>query len=89
MRQYTIGLARSRFSEVVTEAAYGAQRVVLTRHGKSVAAVVPIADLELLQGLERIIDVEKARKALTEAAAHGGSETPEGQARPMTVRPSR
>jgi hypothetical protein len=33
---------------------------------------VPIADLELLQGLERIIDVEKARKALTEAAAHGG-----------------
>jgi prevent-host-death family protein len=72
MRQYTIGLARSRFSEVVTEAAYGAQRVVLTRHGKSVAAVVPIADLELLQGLERIIDVEKARKALTEAAAHGG-----------------
>jgi hypothetical protein len=32
---------------------------------------VPIADLELLQGLERIIDVEKARKALTEAAPHG------------------
>jgi prevent-host-death family protein len=68
MRQYTIGLARSRLSEVVSEAAYGAQRVVLTRHGRSVAAVVPIADLELLQGLERIIDVEKARKTLTEAA---------------------
>jgi prevent-host-death family protein len=73
MRQYTIGLARSRFSEVVAEASYGAQRVVLTRHGKSVAAVVPIADLELLQGLERIIDVEKARKALTEAAVSRSS----------------
>ncbi len=72
MRQYTTGEARSRFSEVVNEAAYGAQRVVLTRHGKNVAAVVPIADLELLHELERMIDVEEARKALIEATASGG-----------------
>jgi prevent-host-death family protein len=67
MRQYTTGEARDRFSEVVNEAAFGAQRIVLTRHGKNVAAVVPMSDLELLNELERIIDVEEARKSLLEA----------------------
>ena len=67
MRQYTTGEARDNFAELVNEAAYGAHRVVLTRHGKNVAAVVPISDLELLNELERIIDVEEARKALLEA----------------------
>ncbi len=67
MRQYTTGEARDNFSELVNEAAYGAKRVVLTRHGKNVAAVVPISDLELLNELERIIDFEEARKALKEA----------------------
>ena len=69
MRHYTTGEARDRFSQLINEAAYGAQRVVLTRHGKNVAAVVPIADLDLLNQLERIIDVEEARKALKEAQA--------------------
>jgi prevent-host-death family protein len=64
---YTTGEARDRFSQLINEAAYGAQRVVLTRHGKNVAAVVPISDLDLLNQLERIIDVEQARKALSEA----------------------
>lgn len=67
MRQYTTGEARDRFSEVVNEAAFGAHRVVLTRHGKTIAAVVPVSDLDLLNELERIIDVEEARKALLEA----------------------
>jgi prevent-host-death family protein len=67
MRQYTTGEARERFSEVVNEAAYGAKRVVLTRHGKNIAAVVPIADLDLLNEIERIIDVKEAGKALVEA----------------------
>ncbi len=67
MRHYTTGEARDRFSQVINEAAYGAQRVVLTRHGKNVAAVVPISDLDLLNQLERIVDVEAAKKALDEA----------------------
>jgi prevent-host-death family protein len=67
MRQYTTGEARERFSEVVNKAAYGAQRVLLTRHGKTIAAVVPMADLELLNEIERVIDVEEAYKALVEA----------------------
>jgi prevent-host-death family protein len=69
MRKYTTGEARDRFAEVVNEAAFGNNRVVLTRHGKDIAAVVPIADLEVFQELERLIDVEEARRALREVQA--------------------
>ncbi len=73
MRKYTTGEARDRFAEVVNEAAFGNNRVVLTRHGKDIAAVVPIADLEVFQELERLIDVEEAKLALLEVKATGGS----------------
>jgi len=69
MREYTTGQARDRFSEVINEAAFGDERVVLTRHGKKIAALVPLSDLELLTELERLIDVEEARKALAEGKA--------------------
>lgn len=71
MRKLTTGEARDRFADVVNEAAFGDKRVVITRHGKDVAAVVPMADLELLHELERLIDVEEARAALAEAKASG------------------
>jgi len=34
-----------------------------------VAAVVSVADLELLQQIERLLDIERANKALAEAKA--------------------
>jgi prevent-host-death family protein len=73
MRKYTTGEARDRFAEVVNEAAFGNNRVVLTRHGKDIAAVVPIADLEVFQELERLIDVEEAKRVLLEVKTTGGS----------------
>ena len=41
--------------------------MVLTRRGKSVAVVVPLEDLEILERLETRIDHEDARRALAEA----------------------
>lgn len=73
IRKLTTGEARENFADVINAAGYGAQRVVLTRHGKEVAAVVPISDLELLHQLERIIDLEEARKALIEAGEAGAT----------------
>jgi prevent-host-death family protein len=70
-RTFTTAEARSRLSEVIDQARHGANRIVLTRHGKSVAAVVPIADLELLQEIERLLDVERAKIALAEAEERG------------------
>ena len=56
--------ARGTFSETINRVAYGKERVVLERRGKAVAAIVPMADIELLEQLEDLIDLEAARRAL-------------------------
>ena len=48
--------------------AFGGERVVLTRHGKRVAAVVPIEDPELLESLEDARDLDDVRTALSDPA---------------------
>jgi prevent-host-death family protein len=60
--------ARLQFAEVVNKVAFGGERVVLHRHGKDVAALVPMEDLQLLQQLENRMDLELARAALAEKA---------------------
>ena len=66
MVKLTTTKARKDFSSVVDAAYARSERVVLTRNGKSVAAVVPIADLEALEALEDRMDIEAATKALSE-----------------------
>ncbi len=63
--------ARDEFSDLVNRAAYGKERVVLTRRGKPLAAVVPLEDVELLERLEDRIDLDEARAALAEARDDG------------------
>lgn len=63
--------ARDSFSDVINRAAYGKERVVLTRRGKQLAAVVPIEDVELLQEFEDQIDLEAALAALAETKKKG------------------
>ncbi|HVP81136.1 MAG TPA: type II toxin-antitoxin system Phd/YefM family antitoxin [Thermodesulfobacteriota bacterium] len=63
--------AREQLSTVINRAAFGKERVVLTRRGKEVAAVVPIEDVKLLEELEDRIDLEDARAALAEAKSKG------------------
>ena len=58
--------AREHFSDLINRAAYGKARVVLTRRGKALVAVVPVEDVALLQELENRLDVEAARAALKE-----------------------
>lgn len=55
---------RNRGSEAINRVAYAGERVLLQRHGKNVAAIVSVEDLELLQALEDRIDLTAARKAL-------------------------
>jgi prevent-host-death family protein len=50
----------------VNRVAFGGERVVLTRHGRRVAAVVPIEDLELLEDLEDARDLNEVRAALSD-----------------------
>lgn len=56
--------ARSGFSDLLSTVKYGSNRVLIERHGKDMAALVPVEDLRLLEVLEDQIDIEAARKAL-------------------------
>ena len=58
--------ARENFSDLVNRSAYGKERVVLTRRGKGVVAVVPIEDLKLLEAMEDRLDIEDIEKALAD-----------------------
>ncbi|GJL69964.1 MAG: hypothetical protein NPIRA06_25990 [Nitrospirales bacterium] len=65
------GKAREKFVDTINRVACGNERVVVRRGGKEVAAVVPIADLRLLEELEGRIDLVDARAALVETKKKG------------------
>jgi prevent-host-death family protein len=64
MAEVTTITARANFSELVNRAAYAKERVVLTRHGKPVAVMVSLEDLEALERLEDEQDAQLAAAAL-------------------------
>jgi prevent-host-death family protein len=66
MSERRISEARESFSNTINRVAFGGERVVLTRHGRRVAAVVPIEDLELLESLEDAHDLDAVREALAD-----------------------
>ncbi|MGW2225836.1 type II toxin-antitoxin system Phd/YefM family antitoxin [Streptomyces formicae] len=43
--------ARAELAELINRVVYGGERVVVTRHGKPLVALVSAADLERLEGL--------------------------------------
>jgi prevent-host-death family protein len=59
--------ARARLTESVNRVSYRGERIVIQKHGRPVAALVPIDDLALLREIEDRMDLEDARKALAEA----------------------
>lgn len=63
--------ARENFSDVINRAAYGKERVILTRRGKALVAVVPMDDINVLEALEDKIDLVDALTSLREAEEKG------------------
>ena len=49
MLKMTTVEARENFSDLINKAAYGNERVILTRRGKALAAIIPLDDLDLLK----------------------------------------
>ncbi|MBF0508844.1 MAG: type II toxin-antitoxin system Phd/YefM family antitoxin [Deltaproteobacteria bacterium] len=66
MNTLTAKEARARFSEICNQAAFGKKRLMVTRRGKEIAAIVPVDDIRLLEAIEDYLDVEDAKKALSE-----------------------
>jgi prevent-host-death family protein len=65
------GQAKAHFAEVVNRAAQGKERIMLTRGGKPLAAVIPVEDLEVIEAIEDAVDRDEIRKALKEVEAEG------------------
>lgn len=59
-------VARATFVDLVSRVAYGRERVMVTRRGERVAALVPAEDMALLELLEDELDLSQAREALAD-----------------------
>ncbi len=68
----SVSQAREEFADLVNRAAYKEERVIVTRRGRAIAAIVPIADVAYLERLEDEYDVKLAE----EARAEGGEPIP-------------
>ena len=71
MKQITSSLMRDHFPELADEVKYNKKRVIVTRRGKQLVAIVPIEDLEVLRAAEDSQDLRDARKALRKAEKEG------------------
>ncbi len=63
--------ARQGFSDLIHRIEYGGERAILQRHGKDVAAIVPIEDVVLLEVLDEQLDIEETRADLRAAFKQG------------------
>lgn len=59
--------ARERLADVLNEVSVRGDRVILERHGKDIAAVISMEDLELLELLEDRYDLQLVKAALDES----------------------
>lgn len=71
MAQVSTVDARDNLSDLVNRAAFGGERIILTRRGKELAAIVPIEDVRWMEELEDRIDIADADAALEEAREKG------------------
>ena len=63
MRQLTVTEAKANFSQLLDAVEQG-ETVVITRHGKKIARIVPAADQERVSRLEAMERLKKTRSEL-------------------------
>lgn len=60
---------RRNLADLLNRVAYGRERVVVTRHGKGIAALVPVEDLDLLERIRSFAARKDVQEALRELDA--------------------
>jgi prevent-host-death family protein len=82
--------AREDLADLVNRVAYGSERIVLTRHGKPVAALVSREDLALLERHDRAgEDTAQHRVRLSQTGAGPSAGSPAGPEPARTAEPLR
>jgi prevent-host-death family protein len=71
MPDLTTSEVREGFSDTINRVYYKGERIVLKRHGKELAAIIPIQDLKFLEELEDRLDLEEVRQARKEMKRKG------------------
>ncbi len=66
MSRMTTSEIRRIFSDVLNQVIQTGERVIIRHRDRDVAAIVPIEDLKMIERLENEIDVEEAKKILTD-----------------------
>lgn len=62
----SVSEARETFADVVNRVAYRNERVLVTRRGKPIAAIIPMEQVEFLERAEDEYDLRLADEALAE-----------------------
>ena len=62
MTKLSFSQLRGQLAEVLNEAQYNGERIVVMRHNKQVAAIISIEDLEYLEAIEDEIDAKDAQR---------------------------
>jgi len=63
--------AKQEFSELIHRVSHNKERIILTRRGQEIAAIVPLEDLHILQSSQNQSDLQEAIDALKEARSSG------------------
>ena len=66
MKEITTADARRHMAELLSRAAYGKERFVVTRHGKELVAIVPLEEMRLLDRLKALLSRKEFDAALAE-----------------------
>jgi prevent-host-death family protein len=74
-KDISIADLRARLGDLVSRVSYKHDRVVITKHGKPVAALISASDMEKFQELEDWNDVQAAKASDAEARRTGGAKT--------------
>lgn len=52
MKRIAVSAVRERIADVISHVSIRRERIVLTRHGREIGAIVPMQDIERLRALE-------------------------------------
>ncbi len=58
-KKYTIANTRAHLTDILNQASYGKERIEVLRRNKTIAYIVPVEDVEMLERLEDLLDLKE------------------------------